>query len=116
MLMYGTMCNLIGLTLYSYIFFASSNEMANINSLFVFCLSLLITCGTFIKFYYDPDPFAKFRYSFNVQILAMNYYFVYIVVLVMSVLLMGFFNKVYWMSILPPGIFMLFTICFRPYR
>lgn len=63
--MYGVMVNIIGLTAYSLIFFYSESKI-DIISLVIFSLSALVTLGIWIKFYIDPDPFKRFRYSFNI--------------------------------------------------
>lgn len=114
--MYGTIYNLLGLTLYCFIFFACSDTKNNISSLFIISISLLITIGTFIKFHFDPDPFARFRYSFIITQIAMHYYYFYTAWLILSVLLLGFLSNIYWICFIPLGLHMLFTIFYMPYR
>jgi hypothetical protein len=114
--MYGTMYNLLGLTLYCFIFFGCSDTKNNISSLFIISISLLITIGTFIKFHFDPDPFARFRYSFTITQIAMHYYYFYTAWLILSVLLLGFLSNIYWICFIPFGLHMLFTIFYMPYR
>lgn len=114
--MYGTMYNLLGLTLYCFIFFGCSDTKNNISSLFIISISLLITIGTFIKFHFDPDPFARFRYSFIITQIAMHYYYFYTAWLILSVLLLGFLSNIYWICFIPSGLHMLFTIFYMPYR
>lgn len=113
--MYGVMVNIIGLTSFSLIFF-SSTEMTNVPSLVIFSFSALVTFAIFIKFYFDPDPFQRFRYSFNIEILAFHHYFLHLINLISIVLLIGLLPSVYWACIIPLGLLALETLVYRPYR
>jgi len=87
----------------------------NVVNMMVMIISMFLLLMVLIKFYFDPDPFDYFRYSFKVETLAMNHYFVHFVVISLSTILLCVFVSQPFLCIIPLGLMLLFTIIYLPY-
>lgn len=114
-LMYIGMFNLAYFTLCSALFFTNNSPPTEMTSLVVFSVGVLLYLITFLAFYFDPDPFDYFRYSFQRETLAMSFYFFYPLVIVSTVLLVVLLSEP-WPSMIPAGCLLVFVIAYRPYR
>ena len=63
--MYIGIFNLAYFTLCSALFFTNNSPLTELTSLVVFSVGVLLYLITFLAFYFDPDPFDYFRYSFT---------------------------------------------------
>lgn len=88
----------------------------NIPSLVLFAFGTAIFLFTFIRFYIDPCSFDYFRFSFYMSQLAMNHYFIYIAVLVSSVLLLVIVSEIVFTTAIPLALFFIYTLLYRPYK
>jgi hypothetical protein len=115
MTMYGVMANLVGLTIYSLIFF-TGGESNHPASIFLILLSLAITVGTFIVFFFSPDPFQRFRYSFKPSPLFFSHYYIHTANLILIVALVAGAPSAPWAPCIPLAILAVYTLLFRPYK
>lgn len=113
--MYVCMFNLTYFVSMSYLFFKIGSA-SNILSLILFSIGILIMLATFLKFAIDPYLFGYFRFSFNIKSLAMQHYFLIILMTITSIILLFTFSKYTYISIAPPLILLLYTLIYRPYR
>lgn len=66
--------NLTRFIVCSYLFFKNNpSPLAHIPSIALFCLVSLVYMLTFALFFFDPDPFDYFRYSFRKTRIALNF-------------------------------------------
>lgn len=109
------MANLTYFMACSSIFFKYGN-IKHIPSLVLFIVGTFCLLLLFLKFYTDPDPFGQFRYSFKTKYLAVNHYFLLILVVMSATGLMVALPQ-YSFAPLPPYILILvFTLIYQPYR
>ncbi len=115
MTMYGVMANLVGLTIYAGIFFTGgeSNHPASISLIF---LSLAITIGILIVFFFCPDPFQRFRYSFKTSALSFSHYYIHTANLILIVALVAGAPSAPWAPCIPLAILAIYTLLLRPYK
>lgn len=115
MTMYGVMANLVGLTIYSCVFF-TGGESGHPASIFVILLSLTITVCTLIFFFFYPDPFQRFRYSFKPSTLSFSHYYIHTANLILVVALVAGAPSAPWAPCIPLAILATYTLLFRPYK
>ncbi len=115
MTMYGVMANLVGLTIYAGIFF-TGGESNHPASIFFIFLSFTITLCTFIKFFFCPDPFQRFRYSFKTSALSFSHYYIHTANLILIVALVAGAPSAPWAPCIPLAILAIYTLLFRPYK
>ncbi len=110
------MFNLVGFTAFTALFFINNSTYSyNIINLVVLSLGLLIYLCTFLLFWFTPDPFDYFRYTFKRSPFAMLYYYLYSLTLVCSVLLLELLPLT-WPPLIPVGCLLIFTLAYQPYR
>lgn len=99
----------------SVLFFRNFNFIDTI-SIVVFCLFIVITTLVSIVFYLDPDPFSYFRYSFHPKPLSMNHCFFQMFIVSLSLLLVLFLFSFEYLTLVPLGLMVIFTLVTRPYK
>ena len=87
--MYLNMFNLVSFTAFTVLFFKNNVSYTNnILNLVVLGLGLFLHVYTFLLFWFEPDPFDYFRYSFKRSPFAMIYYFIYSFAIIISIILL----------------------------
>lgn len=93
--------------------FISAREFQAIN-ISAFGVVVFIYVLTFLIFWFDPDPFDYFRYSFRRVKIALGSYYVYPLVIASSALLVVAIKQT-WPCIIPVTLFLLYVLIYRPY-
>ena len=87
--MYVGMLNITSFTTFSILFFKNNTTYTdNILNLIILSLGIIFYACSLLLFWRDPDPFDYFRYSFKGKTLAMNYYFLYTISLIGTIILL----------------------------
>jgi hypothetical protein len=89
--------------------------LTDTNSLIILILGVGCYLFTFILFYFDPDPFNYFRYSFKRTLIDMLYYYFYAIMIIACIVLMVAVNSYAWAPIIPVAVLFLFTLISMPY-
>jgi len=84
-------------------------------SLIMLIFSLVIMIMTFVKFYFDPDPFGYFRYSFKLKVISINHFYIQIVLLILSMLLLSCFPKFPYITFIPFALMIVLILVTQPY-
>lgn len=114
-LMYICMFILTYFVAMSFLFFKLGNR-TDIISIILFSIGAIVILGTFSKFGHDPYPFGYFRFSYNNKCLAMQHYFLVIVMTISSIVLLLSFSKYTYAALAPPLIILIYTLIHRPYH
>ncbi len=115
-LMFFGLFNLLRFITCSYIFFRYNNDpFAHIPSIALFCSACFVYLLTLILFYFDPDPFDYFRYSFRKTRVALHFEYIYISLYICSILLV-FFLQIYWAPTVPLLCLLFFILIYKPYK
>lgn len=114
--MQGTLFSFIYFLAASVIFFKSSSDITHIPSITILSIYLICIILVMLKFYLDPHPFDYFRYSFRVNLIAINHIFIEIAVILISVLLFTLVSQFSFIALAPPLALSLFTLIFKPYK
>ena len=117
LLMYFGMFNLMLFACFSAVHFQyrSGSILDDMSSLAILALGAAMYICTFMAFFFDPDPFDYFRYSFRKEPFAMMFYFLYPPVMVCSCLLIVLGSNIVWSPMIPIACLLLFVIAYRPY-
>lgn len=94
-------------------FSGSRTGMVNIG---VMAIGGVIYIITIICFLLDRESFAYFRSSFKPNGLANIHYCFYFLTLISICVLLGLLPQLFWAPLVPPGLFLLFTLITRPYK
>lgn len=105
-LAYFAFCSVLYFAFYS---------VTNIPSLIVFALGAAILGFTLVRFFVDPCSFDYFRFSFYMSQLAMNHYFLHVLVLIASAILVAMPVLTY-AALCPLAALFLYTLLYRPYK
>lgn len=115
LLMYSVMAFLVYCAFCSAVFF-SFGSLTNLPSLLLFGLTLLVIIFTLVQFARDPASFDYFRFSFRPTSLAMNHYFLHVLVLLAATLLLVLLPAYSWSGLAALLLMLLFTLAYRPYK
>lgn len=87
--MYVGMFNITSFTTFLMLFFKNNTIYTeNILNLIIMSLGILFYVCSLLLLWRDPDPFDYFRYSFKGKILAINYYYLYTISLIGTIILL----------------------------
>lgn len=114
-LMYFGLFNLANFVFCCGLFFKNNAQYTEITSLVILAIGAAIYVVTYILFWFDPDPFDYFRYSFKKQPLAMVFFFFYSFALVSSMVLLVLMSAP-WPPLIPMGCLFIFVVAYQPYR
>ena len=115
LLMYFGIFNLANFVFCVCIFFKNNSKYTEFTSLVVLAIGGIIYLVTYIAFWFDPDPFDYFRFSFRKQPFDMLFYFFYSFAIVSSTILLALLSPA-WPPLIPMGILFFFILIYRPYR
>lgn len=99
----------------STVLFVKSNNFMDTASLVMFIFSLAIMIVALVKFYVDPDPFGYFRYSFKLTPISINHFYIEIVLLIVSVLLLSCLPKLPYLTFVPFVLMIVLILVTQPY-
>lgn len=108
------MVNLVSLCC-STMIFIKFGSIDSIPSLVLLVISILFTLGTLILFAVSPHQFLRFRYSFKYRTLYFKHYFIYIFIVIASLVLMGL-EVPLWAPVIPVGLLLVYSVAFKPYH
>lgn len=111
--MYSSLSFLVYFSACASLFF-KLGSMSNIPSLLLLVGNVAILLFAWVHFFRDPYAFGYFRFSFRPKRLAMNHYYVYISVLVCSVVLLTMVNSSF-AALIPLLLMLVYTLVYRPY-
>ena len=115
-MMYIMMLNLIYFTVCSLLYFEHGKELTHSMSWLFFSLGFLLFGVTFVKFHFEPVFFGEFNTSFRKQTLASKHYFIQIITLILSVVLLGTVTSLPYLALIPSVLMIIFTIAYKPYE
>ena len=87
---FGTL-NILGFATALFLFFNYSAPPFDQKELIAICVSAAVFIMTIILFFYDPDPFDYFRYSFKRQELALLQYVFFLIIFILTLVMIFMF-------------------------
>lgn len=94
--------------------FINAREFQTIN-ISAFGVVVFIYVLTMLIFWFDPDPFDYFRYSFRRTRVALGSYYVYPLVIASSALLVVIIKQT-WPPLIPVTLLLSYVLIYRPYK
>ena len=115
-LMFFGSFNLLRFITCTFLFFRyNTDPFSHIPSIVLFGSACFVYLMTLILFYFDPDPFDYFRYSFRKTVVALHFYYVYISVYICTILLV-LFLQLYFAPAIPLLCLLIFILIYKPYK
>ena len=113
--MYAVMVNFVAFVFFSFLFFSSAQDKIHLLSLIIFTIAALTTVVTFVMFFFSPDPFNRFRYSFKIGCLSFNHYYLHTLNLLSIIRLIFVCITAPWAPCIPLTVLIIYTLLYRPY-
>ena len=112
--MYVTMFNLTYLTFCLVVFYSYGN-LTDVTSHVTAVIPLIFTLIIFIWFFIRPENFYRFRLSFRTTTLTFYHYYLHIICIVSSILLLVLLSDYPWAPFIPQLLLLVYTLINRPY-
>lgn len=111
-----TTINLFHFATSLFLFFFYAAPPFHVEELVAVAVSGVLLAVTLGCFWYDPDPFNFFRYSFRRQPLALCHFNILVLCSLCSLLSMFFLGELAWVSVVPMAVLSVFTVLYKPFK
>ena len=98
------------------VLFIKYGNHSNIISILIIVLEFIFFIIVFVRFYFYPDPADYFRYSFRKSTIGLSHYYIKIIFLLLTSILISAVLNSSFAALVPCVILLIYTLAYRPYQ